>query len=300
MRHAYLIMAHNKFEQLSELLRCLDYENNDVFLHIDAKVPFSEHALTYNLRKSKLYLVDRVKVNWGGASQIWAELNLIEAAMNIGGYGYLHLLTGIDLPLKTQSEIHDFFAKNNGKQFIYIENKTPEWARDRIKYFYPFQEYFDRENKFGNGIRKACVITQSLLGVNRIPQGMKIGLESAYFDITEEFALYIMAQKGKVQQIFAKTFCADEMFIQTLYLNSRFNEAEGRYTYSGEKSWVAEQYMNICRAVDWKRGQPYTYQDDDFNDLMLCGCNFARKFDMAANPVLFHKIVDRVANNERH
>lgn len=36
-QHAYLIMAHQHPEQLRMLMRCLDYKNNDIFLHIDAK-----------------------------------------------------------------------------------------------------------------------------------------------------------------------------------------------------------------------------------------------------------------------
>lgn len=294
MRHAYLIMAHNKFEQLSELLRCLDHENNDIFLHIDEKVLFTEKSITYNLQKSKLHIVGRVKANWGGTSLIWAELNLIEAALNTGSYSYLHLLSGVDLPLKSQQEIHDFFKNNEGKQYIYLEDKIPEWAINRIKFYYPFQEYFDRNNKLGNVLRKICVITQSILGINRIPSNMEIGLGSQWFDITEDFARYIIRNKSLIKEIFSKGFCVDEMFIQTLYLNSSFNSYDGRYTYSGEDTWVANQYMNISRAIDWKRGQPYTYQDDDFDDLMSSGCNFARKFDMETNPALFYRIVNEV------
>ena len=37
MKHAYLIMAHDKFEQLAMLLQCLDYPDNDIYIHIDKK-----------------------------------------------------------------------------------------------------------------------------------------------------------------------------------------------------------------------------------------------------------------------
>ena len=36
-RHAYLIMAHNHFGFLKELLGCLDDSRNDIYLHIDRK-----------------------------------------------------------------------------------------------------------------------------------------------------------------------------------------------------------------------------------------------------------------------
>ena len=36
-KHAYLIMAHNDFQILIEILKELDHERNDIFLHIDKK-----------------------------------------------------------------------------------------------------------------------------------------------------------------------------------------------------------------------------------------------------------------------
>mgnify|MGYP000455921083 CR=1 FL=1 len=37
-KHAYLIMAHSKFEQLGRLLKSLDDEDNTLFVHIDKKI----------------------------------------------------------------------------------------------------------------------------------------------------------------------------------------------------------------------------------------------------------------------
>lgn len=34
--HAYLIMAHKNIQQLKILLKLLDYNENDIFIHIDA------------------------------------------------------------------------------------------------------------------------------------------------------------------------------------------------------------------------------------------------------------------------
>ena len=37
MKHAYLIQAHNNKNQLLKLIHSLDYELNDIYIHIDAK-----------------------------------------------------------------------------------------------------------------------------------------------------------------------------------------------------------------------------------------------------------------------
>lgn len=45
-RHAYLIMAHNQWDVLEQLLRALDDPRNDIFLHIDKKTTHPLEHLT--------------------------------------------------------------------------------------------------------------------------------------------------------------------------------------------------------------------------------------------------------------
>ena len=44
-RHAYLIMAHNQWELLAQLLATLDDERNDIYLHVDKKASPPENKL---------------------------------------------------------------------------------------------------------------------------------------------------------------------------------------------------------------------------------------------------------------
>ena len=106
-KHAYLIIAHNKFEQLKMLCEMLDFEQNDIYMHIDAHVTdFDADSFRPSLRHSKMKFAERTRVNWGGYSQIQAELNLLKAAANSReDYSYYHLLSGADLPLRPAQEI---------------------------------------------------------------------------------------------------------------------------------------------------------------------------------------------------
>ena len=38
MKHAYLILVHNDFEILGQLIRAIDDERNDIYIHFDRKV----------------------------------------------------------------------------------------------------------------------------------------------------------------------------------------------------------------------------------------------------------------------
>ena len=54
----------------------------------------------------------------GGVTQIQAELGLLTCATDRREYAYYHLLSGMDLPLKSQTDIHSFFENNSGKNFV--------------------------------------------------------------------------------------------------------------------------------------------------------------------------------------
>ena len=40
MKHAYLILVHNDFEILGQLIRAIDDERNDIYIHFDRKIHF--------------------------------------------------------------------------------------------------------------------------------------------------------------------------------------------------------------------------------------------------------------------
>ena len=94
MKHAYLIQAHNNKNQLLKLIHSLDYELNDIYIHIDRKSRGFEHSNFENICKiSKVVFIPRMSVHWGDSSQTKCELRLIEAALSTGEeYLYLHLL----------------------------------------------------------------------------------------------------------------------------------------------------------------------------------------------------------------
>ena len=143
-KHAYLIMAHGQMDVLRKLIEELDYEWNDIYIHIDIKVgKISIKELTRNIKKSKIYFVKRMSVVWGGSSLIKCEMRLLkEAAKN--EYRYFHYLSGVDFPIKTQKQIHEFFDLHDGKEFIEFWERDKADFEYRIKYYYPLQEKIGR------------------------------------------------------------------------------------------------------------------------------------------------------------
>ena len=116
MKHAYLIIAHNEFEILKRLIQALDDERNDIYIHFDRKL---NHYPDCRTSYAKLtFLEERMDVRWGDISVVDAEFALFDEAYRRGEYSYYHLLSGVDMPLKTQNYIHRFFEKNAEKSLL--------------------------------------------------------------------------------------------------------------------------------------------------------------------------------------
>ena len=132
MKHAYLILAHNEFEVLRRLVSCVDDSRNDIYIHFDKKVTALPDIRT---RNAGLTVLDRrIDVRWGAPSMIEAEYALFSAAASRGPYQYYHLLSGVDLPLKSQDEIHAFFDAHNGEEFIgYTWTQMPPEFRRKVQ-----------------------------------------------------------------------------------------------------------------------------------------------------------------------
>lgn len=99
--HAYLIIAHDQFELLESLLKCIDDERNDIYIHIDSHSKLDISRIQSVLQNSRVEFVPRIHIRWGGFDMVRCEYELLEAAFESGReYDYVHLISGADLPLK--------------------------------------------------------------------------------------------------------------------------------------------------------------------------------------------------------
>lgn len=295
MKHAYLIIAHNNFYILEKLIMLLDDQRNDIYIHIDKKVKNFDFDKFENIaKKSTVFFTNRLSVNWGGFSQIKCELLMLKAATK-GNYDYYHLLSGVDLPIKTQDYIHDFFDKNSGCEFVHfaggniLENNNIFW---RVSFYHLFQEFLRDKNKF---IRRICNIfnnqslkIQEALKVNRLKDfDQKLQHGCNWFSITHKLALYVLQKENWINKTFKASCCADEVFLQTIVFGSPFVDR----LYRKE---MDNNYISCLRKIDWTRGNPYTFKIRDYKEIVESDFLFARKFDYKIDKEIIDKIFEFV------
>lgn len=288
-KHAYLIIAHNECGLLNKLIESIDDKRNDIFIHVDRKADFRINDL-YKPQKSNLFPIKQTNIQWGGDTQIKCEMNLLKSARQKEHYSYYHLLSGVDLPIKSQDEIHKFFEKNKGKNYIKIDPVAAKSAyhNERIRYYYFFQNLIGKKHgHIVGGLYKLQALTlrlQKKLRINRLKKCSKrIYKGTNWFSITDEMVQEILREESFIKKYCYRSLCADEIFVQTVAMNSDL------------KGTVVDEDL---RCIDWKRGNPWIWRMEDAAYLLSQDSNlFARKFSDKVDEKISSFIVEKVKKN---
>lgn len=295
-RHAYLILAHGHFEQLKKLISLLDDPRNDIFVHIDARATaFDASAFEGLCKHSRLQFIEpRIAVHWGGISIMRAELALLKEAVK-GQYTYFHLLSGMDLPIKTQDQIHAFFQEHQGKEFLDMWVFKSHTHR-RFHYYTLFPE--GAGSFFPNLANNLFKGLQMLVG-HQINKGVDFRFASQWFSITQDCARYVVSQEAWLEKVFRHTNTADEIFLPTLIWNSPFKE---KLYDAREHPQNTELTQANMRFIDWTRGEsirhPWVFRADDWGLLMSVPHLWARKFDDSIDAQIIDRIYKTLSPHE--
>ncbi|MBQ7156121.1 MAG: hypothetical protein IJR85_11295 [Synergistaceae bacterium] len=268
----------------------LDHPKIDIFIHMDAKNRSYNPAETLKLTKySRIFHAPRIKVSWGGYSQINAELILLEAATSQGHYEHYHLLSGADLPIQKREDIIKFFEEHHGIEFVHsstVPIKDTDEVFMRMKYYHLLQDLHGRparKNIIMRILRKTertLLHLQKLIHISR-NKGINFYWGSNWFSITDELARYVLTKREWIHRTFHNTLCCDEFFLQTIAMESKFQCNLFRIN--------GNQPGNV-RLIDWKRGEPYTFRLSDIEELKASKAMFARKFSPSADREVIEKI----------
>lgn len=277
MKFSYLIIAHNEPEVFGTLLGLLDDGRNDIFVHVDARADITQFR-RFKTERSSLYFIERMPVYWGDESQIEVELRLLRTAHSTGHYDYYHLLSGVDLPLKSQNYIHRFFEEHAGTEFVGVTHSCFNVSDldEKTRYYHLFTRYSRiSSNNRGEFLQRllrktghGLVRLQKALGVRR-RYGVALAKGPNWFSITDSLCGHLLGREKAIMERFRYTFCPDEIFLQTEVVNSCFKE---RMFNPGD------QFRSCMREIDWERGNPYVWRDGDTEELKRSDRLFARKF----------------------
>lgn len=290
MKFAFLILVHRyplQAIQLIELL--LKCEEAVCVIHVDLKSPEVYTAIQQHFSENKRVLLveERYKVFWGSYGQIRATASLLKTAYRNFSFDYCLLLSGQDMPVKKFSELKHFFTSNKGKQYL-VNFKLPDnqWSNgglERMQIFYINTEF---ALPFFNKLNALILKLQRSFHFYRSVNYNLYG-GSNWFNLSSDAVAYIISFLEKdpaYLKSFRWTRTADEIFIQTILLNSSFKDSV---------------VSNDLRYVDWSSGPEYprTLRVSDFGKIVNAKDRFfARKFDLTVDSQIIKSLSQHVGS----
>ena len=274
---AYLILAHHQPAHLARLVKAISCDWAYVFIHIDAKFDILQFKKLISEDKNITFLKEnqRIKVNWGGFSQVAAILNLLRAALSSGrSFDRYCLLSGADFPIKDIDYIQAQFATQ--QEFIRIDRPLGASSKHRqsknVKRFY-FRDYPQLGGNWISGI-----MPRNSNGKIKLYHG------SQWWALTDEFIKYtfsFLRDNPDYIDFYKYTNASDEIFFHSIIKHSPFSE---NITHDFEKMACLSDFMNVneygCHYIIWEKGarSPKVLDASDIIFLVNSKALFARKF----------------------
>jgi hypothetical protein len=278
MKQVFLIQAHKDLGQLNALVEQLRDDDFLVYISLDRKSAIDPAAVDPRARQVR----KRVDVHWGTFSQVQAALNsLAQIVAEVPEFDKVLFLSAQDFPLLSNTALKAALAGLRGRELIDTVAIGPapgQWNADhRYRYFYR-----DRDPA---PVRLACTLINKAMragGLMRhIPGGLAPYGGSSWWALSRACVCAVLErvrrQPGLVR-FFRSAACPDELFFQTLVMNSPFR---------------ARVLAQNFRYVQWPENgarNPKILDEGDFARILAArqagGAHFCRKIDVHASAAL--------------
>jgi hypothetical protein len=262
MKIAHLILTYTNPQLTERLIKKLRHPQFDFYIHVDKK--FSIEPYLYLKQYPNVYFIqNREDVRWAGYNTIKATFNCIkEIAASGNTYNYINFLSGQDYPLKSAQYMLDFFARNQGKQFIEFQSIEREWTEAQAR----IDQYHFVNFKFKGRYRIEQLINW-ITPKRKLPEGLSPYGKAMFWMMSPERALYVVnyvESRPKLERFLRFTWGSDEFVFQTVLMNSPYQH---------------ELVNNDYRYIDWSGGgsHPKVLELSDFEAMTNTDDLFIRK-----------------------
>ncbi|HVW74345.1 MAG TPA: beta-1,6-N-acetylglucosaminyltransferase [Rhizomicrobium sp.] len=255
MRVGYIILAHHKPRQLGRLVRALRAESGGpIFIHVDRRAP-EMLAQTVDMLRGVADVTVRShhKVTWGGFGIVAAALEGLSHLLADTSVGHIQHLSGQDYPIKPVGAFEAMAQASPDTSFMECQAlPRSDWPPDggmyRIRHWY-----------LKTGVRPIRLPVKRAL-----PPGITFYGGSAFWCLARAHAQFALT--SGLRDFFRHAFVSDELFFQTVLMNSPWRDA------------IADRPM--C-YTSWSGNarSPKTLGRQDLEALAQAPHYFARKFD---------------------
>ncbi|MCD8317343.1 MAG: beta-1,6-N-acetylglucosaminyltransferase [Paraprevotella sp.] len=287
MKHAILIIAYHQADFIKQ---CIDNFDDDflVFIHWDKRAELTEADRNMLVRHPRVrFLGKDYPVNWGSYGLVRVTLRLCREAMKHGDVKYFHLISDADMPTRNAACFKHFFQIHQGESFMEYGKYNSESGTFNEEHFQKMT-LFHRTEKYNlrnpeEHRRYAAELEEQRKSDKRRPlPDIPVYGGPAWWSLTRECVTYLLEKEDYIEQVYTETLIPDEMFTQTLLMNSPF------------ASTIVNKHL---RYICWEQrngNRPAVLDKSDFARVLRGDFFFARKVDPEGVSKSFVRLVDDI------
>jgi len=279
MKQVFLIQAHKDPGQLGALVEQLRDDDFLVYVNLDRKSGIDPAAIPPHARLVRR----RIDVHWGGFSQVQAVLLSLEQILaEVPAFDKLVFLSAQDFPLLSNARLKRELAALRGRELldvVAIGRGPGQWpAAFRYQYFH--------KSHSARPWRLACALVNRLMRatgrVRHMPGALQPWGGSSWWALSQECVAALLARvhrEPSLLRFFGSVASPDEMFFQTLVMNSPF---------------AARVLGHNFRYIEWPEcgaRHPKILVEDDFERIAASQAHFCRKIDSRASAGLVERLL---------
>lgn len=278
MRQVILIHAHKDLAQLNALVERLLDDDFLIYVNVDAKSSIDVGALHPAARLVR----PRIAIHWGDFSQVEATLHSMRQVVGeAGAFDKLLFISAQDYPLLPNRRLKQDLAALAGYELLDCVPVGPHGWQCAQRY-----QYFHREDG-GRLAVLACRLANRAMRIAGVTRPMVNGWQawggSSWWTLSRDCVDAIVGQvcaDPAIARFFRRVSCPDELFFQTLVMNSPFR---------------ARVLTNNFRYLQWQAGgarSPKVLDEGDFDAIRASGAHFCRKVDPYASALLLRRLCE--------
>lgn len=294
MTQAILILLH---KDLSRVARLVGYFQGhcDIFLHVDKDYGLSPGELDYleNL-PGVVAVYQKYHVNWAGFSMLKTEMFLLRKVLSLSSFGYVHLLSGDDYPIKPLPYFLKVFAYP-GKEYIscrHLPNQdTDRNTFARLQYIFLADYLKVRQDRDAERLWHLGRKLASYGIRRRIPDEFQhLYNGSQWFSLTRKTVQLLVAYTSRHPSFYHRmrfSYAPEETYINTVVRNM-----------VGEEN-VAPSNLRYIHWPYVNAQHPAVLGERDLFAVATSDAVFMRKVDGSASLPLLDQVDEMLLGDER-
>lgn len=271
MKVSFILLAHEKPEQLKDLLGALLSAGSNVYCHHDASsqgnLPGAVAEWGFDSLPGKVYFAKPVKVVWGEWSIVQATLNCLDLVrQHDTDSDYFMLISGSCMPVKPVHLLEQYLAESGKDHIEAVNAETTKWVtaglqKQRWSKYHFFNWRF-QPWRFDTSLK----IQRKLKISRKIPLRHTAHMGSQWWCLrrgTLLSVLELVERNPSLKRFYRRTWVPDELFFQTMVANTV------------PKAELTDELLTRYKFNSW--GIPRVYYDDDYPELLAESKFFVRK-----------------------